>query len=440
MWWLYNLLFAIGFPLLLPHFLWRMWRRGGYGPGFWQRVGYYAPAVRRRLAARRRYWIHAVSVGEMYVALRFIAEWRAREPGAAFVISTTTSTGHAIAASHLGTDDVLIYFPADFPFIVGRVLRRLRPLALILTEGEYWPNLLRRAHAGGVPLFVINARVSARSFRGYRRLGGFFSGLMQRFALLLAQGDEDARCLLALGAVPGRVRALGTAKYDIDPAAAVDAGEVHAWLAAAGIDPAAPLLVGGSTWEGEEQALLAAYRALRAEFPALRLVLVPRHAERRVAVAADVVAAGFDCILRSAQPPQPRPAPDSTPAVFVVDSTGELTRFYAAATLIFVGKSLTQHGGQNIIEPAVQAKPILVGPHLENFPVVAADFRAAGALVQVQDAAGLEAAVRDLLRAPARRQALGAAARGVVEAKQGVMRASVDLIRAALETAAPPPA
>ncbi len=421
LWVLYQVLFAVGFTLMLPYFLFRMGRRGGYGPGFGERFARYAPAVAEKLAVGPRIWVHAVSVGEVHVALGFIREWRTRRPGARFIVSVNTPTGHGVAARHLAPDDVLVYFPLDIPPVVRRALDALRPAALVLCEGELWPNLIRACARRGIPVASINGRVSDRSFRGYRSARVFTRRVLPLFSRFCAQSAEDARRLVELGAPADRVVVVGSAKYEATVADPAAADRARHFLRAAGFPADATILVGGSTWAGEETALLDICRDLRPEFPSLRLVLVPRHAERAPGVVRELEARGVPYVRRSGGP-----APSALPEVALIDTTGELMGFYGAADLVFVGKSLTRHGGQNPIEPALWSRPTLVGPNMENFRPVVADFLEVGALRQVSDAAELAAALRELLSDPARRADLGARAGAVVRAKAGALRRTVE--------------
>lgn len=418
-WCFYNFCFAIGFSLMMPRFLWRMARRGGYARNFLQRFGRYAPETRAQLAEGGRLWIHAVSVGEVGVALRLIHELRAAKPELRFVLSTTTSTGHAVARKQLGAEIPLIYFPLDVPPVSRRVMRLIRPRALLLIENEMWPNLIRAARRQHVPVAMINARISAHSFRGYRLLRFLTARLLPQFSAFFAQGQPDADRLAALGAPVDRLHVMGSAKYDLAPVGDGGATKAREALADAGFADTRPILLGGSTWAGEETVLLDTFVALRPLIPDLALVLVPRHFERRAEVLAEIEARHLKVVCRSAM--QKLEKPD----VLLVDTTGELRNFYEVAQVIFVGKSLTQHGGQNIIEPAACAKPVLVGPNMENFESIVPDFLAAQALVQVNDAAGLRAAAARWLQNPAEAQALGARAAAVVTAKSGALHATV---------------
>lgn len=426
-WILYNALFPIAFLALLPYFLLRMRRRGGYRKDFLQRVGRYRPEVRARLAEGGRVWIHAVSVGEIYVAFRLMEELRAKDPGARFVLSVTTSTAHRIAAATLKEPDVLIYFPLDFPPIMRRILGLIRPRGVVLVECELWPNLVRLAKQRGIPVILVNGRISERSLAGYRKLRPFTRAVLRMMDLLCAQSEVDRRRLAELGAPEDRLRMVGSAKYDITGGpGSGEEGKAEAALRQAGIGADRVILLGGSTWAGEEAALLEVFRDLRSKHPRLALVLVPRHAERREEVLREIAERGLS-VLRRSEMREGAPAPVTPPDVLLVDTTGELRSFYAAASIIFVGKSLTRRGGQNFIEPAMCGKPVVVGPHLENFPGVAEDFAAAGAFVQVQDAAGLRAAVDALADDAGKRSELGLRARRVVADRAGAIRKTAEL-------------
>ena len=424
LWWFYNALFVVGFLLLLPRFLWRMQRRGGYRRDFMQRLGSYKPEARARLTEGGWVWIHAVSVGEIMVALKLVETLRARHPSLKFLISTTTSTAHAIGRERLGPADALIYFPLDLPWIIRRVLDQIRPSALILIEAEFWPNLLREAARRGIPKILVNGRISENSQRGYRKLRIFTREIFPLFEALCVQSEADRARLIELGARPETLHVMHSAKYETaerDPEAETRAGTL---LEQAGFGGNRPMLLGGSTWPGEEQALLDAYRGLREGFPDLRLVMAPRHVERTLAVLDEIHAAGFSFVRRS----QISGPVERQVDVFVLDTTGELSAFYAHASVIFVGKSLCSHGGQNIIEPAVCGKAIVVGPHMENFPVVMQDFLAAKALRQVKNSGELVAAVRDLLSNPETGAAIGERAARLVQEKSGAIGATADLL------------
>ena len=430
-WWVYNLVFPLAFAFLLPHFIYRMLRRGGYARDFGQRFGRYAAAAAAQLdAPGRPVWIQAVSVGELAVAFSFMEEVRRRDKAVRFVVTTNTSTGHALAVAKIQPPDVALYFPIDVPWVMARVLRRIRPSAVVLVENEMWPNLIRHARRQGIPSIMINGRISEHSFRGYRKIRFLTRRLLPEIRWFCVQSAADRDRLLALGAPAERLEITGSAKYDIAPTPPTAEVRARALLAKIGVKPGQPVLVGGSTWDGEEAALLDIAAAARAVHPGLMLVLVPRHAERRDEVLAEIRQRGLGVVQRS-EFPDGSAAPAQRPDVLLVDTTGELRGFYAAADLVFVGKSLTQTGGQNPIEPAKDGKAIVTGPHLENFAAVAQDFREARAFAQAGDAAELKALILDLLGNPAERARLGRAAAELVARQAGATRLMADRVLSA---------
>lgn len=434
-WFFYNILFALVYMAMMPYFLMRMWRRGGYGNGFMQRFGRYAPDVANRLK-ELRLWIHAVSVGEILVALKFIELYRAAVPGIAFILSTTTSTGHALARKRLNDRDVLIYFPVDFPWITRRVLQKMNLQGLILTEGELWPNLIRALAKRKIPLAIINGRLSDKSYRGYRKMAAFARPLLKEFSVVCMQSHGEADRMNELGVAAGRLQVMGNAKYDVVDTKSADPQKIRSLFDAAGFPSDAVVVLGGSTWAGEEKILVEIYRALQPSIPHVRLVLVPRHVERAEAILAELKDLGVSSMRRSQCPAQGTipVAGQGLPPVLLVDTTGELQGLYAGADVIFVGKSLTQHGGQNIIEPAQYGKAVIVGPNMENFMGVMDDFLSANALIQVRDRAQLEVVIRRLLDNPGERQVLGERAGRVVAAHRGVLPETVRIVRAAFQS------
>jgi len=435
-WTCYNILFALIFPLLLPRFLWRMKKRGGYARDFSQRIGRYSDDVLLRLGGEPRVWVHAVSVGELYVALRLMQQWRAREPGITFALTTTTSTAYGIAQREVKDPDVVLYFPVDFPPVMKKAFEVIEPRALVLVEVELWPNLIRMAKARGIPVLLVNGRLSDRSFRRYGRIRMLTQRILPLFDLIGVQSEEDRRRFIAIGAPPERVMHFGSAKYDVAMAAplqeSADSLEV---LRAAGIQPDQLILLGGSTWEGEEEAMVDLYRGLKTRYRNLALVLAPRHVERVPVILETLKPKVGKIVRRSAVKMKPSILPASPPDVFLIDTTGELKHFYAHADVIFVGKSLTQHGGQNIIEPALYAKPVVVGPHMENFLSIMDDFLAAKAVIQVRDLQGLRRAIDDLMCSPEKRRVMGDAARRVVETNSGSLDQFLDHLIAESESA-----
>jgi 3-deoxy-D-manno-octulosonic-acid transferase len=421
-WMIYNLLFPVLFLVMLPYFLLRMCRRGGYAKGFMQRLAVYDAGLKARLGETARVWVHAVSVGETYVALRFMEEWRLVQPDIAFVMTVNTSTAHTLAAKALNKADVLVYFPVDFTWVIRRVLNVLKPRMLVLTECEFWPNLIRMSQARGIPVMLINGRMSDRSFKGYHRYRWLFTPLLRMVNHLCVQGPQDQERYLALGAAPDRVQTTGSAKYDV---ALKEPGKLEtaaAILASARMAAGDMILLGGSTWPGEEAVLLDYYVQAKSRYPDLKLVLVPRHAERRDEVVSLIEKRGLKFAQRSKGGAD---AAGEAPGVLLVDTTGELKHLYTVATVIFIGKSLTQHGGQNIIEPAVCGRPVVVGPNMENFADIVREFKAAEALIQMGTEAELRNTLDQLLADTIMRATYGARAAALVSKNRGSIKATV---------------
>ncbi|MBR2837662.1 MAG: 3-deoxy-D-manno-octulosonic acid transferase [Kiritimatiellae bacterium] len=428
-WLVYNLLFAAAYPFLLPGFLVRMLRRGGYAKRFGDRFALYPRGLfgegRALFDSHAPYrpgpegfvWIHAVSVGEVQVAGQLMREWRAAEPGVRFCFSTTSSTGWRVAEREVAPGDVLIYNPLDFPNFVKSALRTVRPRAVVLTESEIWPNFIRTARRFGIPLFLVNARVSDRSAPRYRLARWWFADVFASFSRIFAQSALDSDRLAAAGAPPGVLEVTGSFKFDAARRNEAKEAEMREWVGAGRV------LLGGSTWPGEDAALLDAYAAALKAAPDLRLVIAPRHFEKADAVEGNIRRAGFECVRRS-RGDAPRPG-----AVFLADTTGELMGLYGIADVVFVGKSLCAHGAQNMIEPCLCGKPTVVGPNTENFRPVMSDLRAAGAIAEVRDAAELARKVAELV---ADDGGLGGRAAAAVERRRGVVAKCVAEMREAL--------
>lgn len=435
-WILYNVFFAIGYALMTPHFLLRMKKRGGYRAHFGERFGRYDEETARRLAEKPRVWIHAVSVGEANIAKQFVVAMRRLDPSFSCVLSTTSSTGRAEIDKIVGADDIAIYFPLDFPPCVRRCLDTVNAKALLITETEFWPNILRAARRRGLPLMLLNGRVSDHSAPKYRKLKFFFGPALSCFDKLLAQSDLDRDRLVAAGAPADRILVTGSVKFDITPPPAEKIEKAKETLAFADIVPGRDtILLGGSTWPGEELAMLEAWRAARAKHPSIRLAICPRHFEKGAEIAQALEKAGASVIRRSqCKPGESRPAaPAAEPPVLLVDTTGELFALYSQADLVFVGKTLDPHiGGQNMIEPASFGKAVLCGPHTENFKPVMSIFRKAGAIREVADAGELLRAVVELLDDADARRRMGENADRTVNASRGALAQSVEAIRGLL--------
>ncbi|MBQ7667367.1 MAG: 3-deoxy-D-manno-octulosonic acid transferase, partial [Kiritimatiellae bacterium] len=426
-WFFYNLLFAVAYAAMMPKFLLRMRKRGGYKAHFAERFGRYDPDVARKLAERKRLWIHAVSVGEANLAGLIVKELRRRGgDGVSFVLSTTSSTGRAVMEKLAGPDDVVIYLPLDFPVCVKRAVRAVNASVLVLAESEFWPNLLRALAAKGTPIVLANGRISDKSAPGYRKLRFFFRPVFRLFSAMLVQSPLDRDRLAAAGADPGQITVTGSVKFDVEPPGAEALARVASMLESCGVSAAdEKILLGGSTWPGEEIALARAWRELAPDFGDLRLVLVPRHAERAAEVVQALEAEGFRAVRASECAREEGPSGRRKDEIVIVDFTGVLFPAYSFAHVVFVGKTLPPNeGGQNMIEPCSFGKPVVCGPHTENFVPVMAALRRENAVIEIESQERLAPAIRELLESGETRSALGKRAESAVARSRGALAAT----------------
>jgi len=423
----YNILFVIFFWLSAPYYIWKMRRRGNWRAGLGERFGRYSPEFKAALAGGPVLWLHAVSVGEAGVCLQLLGELEPRLPGWRFAVSTTTSTGMGELQRRLPARIARFYYPVNLSGVIRRALDAIQPRALILVESELWPNLLWQAQDRGTPVFLVNARVSDRSWRGYRRFAFLFRPIFEKFRGIGGQSPGEAARLAQLGFPETAVRVTGNMKFDAAKLDGSSGLDVRGMLRQIGVNNTARLLVAGSTHAGEEAVLAKMLPRLRARFPDLFLILVPRHFERAAAVGKKLDKCGVKFIRRTDITPETRLAPGQVECL-LVNSTGELKSFYEQAALVFVGKSLKARGGQNPIEPAALGKAMVFGPQMQNFASIARAFLAGQGAIQVRTAAELEQALAQLLADDALRARLGENARRVFQDNLGATRRTVDMI------------
>lgn len=429
---LYNILFLIGFSFCAPYYAWKMWRRGNWQEGFSQRFGQFSAKVKQALTNRHVVWIHAVSVGEVNIATQLIWAMQHRLPNMKIVVSTTTATGMAELKKKLPTHVQKIYYPIDRHSYVKRAILGMHPAAIVLVEAEIWPNFLWVAGDFEIPTFLINARLSERSYRGYKRYGFLFRRFFAAFRGVGCQNEADAARLRELGCAPEVTHVVGNMKFDAAKLEERHVLDVRRLLAQLGVPATARLLVAGSTHAGEEGILAGVYQRLRARFPDLFLVVVPRHFERGKEAGRDIAAQGVRFVYRKEVTPTTQFKPGEVDCL-LVNTTGELRHFYEHASVIFVGKSLTAKGGQNPIEPGALGKPMVFGPNMQNFESVAKAFVEEKGAIQVQDADGLEQALAGLLSDPDRGLALGINALKVVRANLGAIERTIDMLVSVLD-------
>ena len=407
---LYNLLFFPLLLILLPGYLLRMVRRGGYKEKAGQRFGRFDSNTLKRIGTGRL-WIHASSVGEVGIALKFIATYRSLHPESRFLLSVTTSTGLAIAEKQASDFLEVIANPVDFPLLTGALVRRFHPSSLLFVEADLWPNRVDVARKLGIPVILINARLSERSARRFRHARAFTAPFFNSLSRILITEPEDRKRWLTLGVRPELLQLTGNIKYDTSLPQHFPPLTLHPEL---GWDLHDPLFLAASTHEGEEAEIARAYQLARQKIPALRLLIAPRHVEHCATIAVTLRAQGLSFTLRSET---------TSPAeVLLLDTTGELSRLYPLASVAFVGKSLTcsvNHGGQNMIEPLQAGTPVLIGPHTGNFEPLATRLCEAGAALRVTDAESIASSLHTLLSDPSRRTASLLSASKVLTHHQG---------------------
>jgi tetraacyldisaccharide 4'-kinase len=432
---LYRFLQGLGLQALIFYFLFRGLRNGGYWRSLPQRFGFLPRSFRQ--TGPGAIWLHAVSVGEILACVELLRGLRTRFPQTAVFVSTSTLAGRAMAGEKLaGLAHGVFYAPVDYVFAVRRVLRALRPSVVAVAETEIWPNLIREVKRTGAGLTIVNGRISDRALPRYLRFRWFFRAVLPAVDSVLAQSDAMRDRFLALGAPAGRVQTGGNLKYDFSALAADPGSPVAAWIdqlrpaqvwiAASTMPPAEPGDV------DEDDAVLDAFREAARSHPDLALILAPRKPERFDVAARKLEAAGIGYVRRSAlgwqeaDDEKRSSAPLAPARVLLLDTIGELSGLFALADVVFMGGTLARRGGHNILEPALFGKPVIAGPHMENFQAIADDFRAAAAYVEIGQAAELAGAVERVLEDPG---PIGQRALACAEARRGAAARAVAEIR-----------
>ncbi|MFO7821274.1 MAG: 3-deoxy-D-manno-octulosonic acid transferase [Lentisphaeria bacterium] len=422
----YNLLFPFLFVLYLPMFVSKLIRRGGSRRHFAERFGLFSADRKSELAALQKpIWIHAVSVGEAVAACTFIRKWHERDPHLQFVLSTTTTTGHAIAEKKLPSSACLIYCPLDFYPFVRRTLKLLQPAMLVIFEVEIWPNLVSLTANRGIPVALVNARMSDKSARGYAKHKWLFGKLFRRFSIFCTQSREDAERIRRVVGDDVPVYECNTMKFDqvVSPDETPDPTILDKVFGAV----PRTTWVAASTHAGEEAMVVRIFKKLAPDLSGLKMVLVPRHHERTAEVERIMKENGLSYArftdLKSGD------GKGEPVECLLVNTTGELMQFMAMADIIYMGKTMAGNsGGHNIIEPAILGKPVVHGPHMENFRLVIEAFRKASATLEVNDPGELEAAIRELYADEEKRLQLGRTAQKVVEQSRGTISRTLDLL------------
>jgi 3-deoxy-D-manno-octulosonic-acid transferase len=415
---IYSALLAAGLLVSLPYWLLQRLRHGKYRAGLGERLG----RIPQRLVvqpAQPAIWVHAVSVGEVVAISGLVAELTKRFSRHRVVISTTTDTGQKLARTRFGAENVF-YFPLDFAFAIRPYLRLLQPELIVIAETEFWPNFLRLAHASGAKIAIVNARISDRSLPGYQRFRRLLTGVLRHVDLFLTQTAADSLRLGEIGAPVARVRVTGNLKFDVPaPAPPPIIASLRASFQQA---TTSPVIVCGSTVDGEESLLLQAFMNVLASHPHAVMILAPRHPERFGEVAELLEHLGIRFWRRSLWSGDP-----IVGGILLIDRIGELAALYALADVAFVGGSLVPRGGHNIIEPAANGVAIVVGTHTENFRDIVNLFQAQDA-VRVVGPAELPLTFMELISSPAERIALGRRAGETLRAQMGATQRTMQAL------------
>jgi 3-deoxy-D-manno-octulosonic-acid transferase len=422
---LYSLAWMAVLAITAPWWLWKMATTGKYREGLAERLGTVPARLFSAGDTRPAIWIHAVSVGEVIAISGLVRELRTQVLEYRVVISTTTRTGQQIARERFGAENVF-YYPLDFAFAVRPYLRALRPQLFVLAETEFWPRMLHETRKAGIPVAVVNARISDRSYPRYLRLRVLWKRILRGISIALAQAEEDVARLQAIGIPAERIKLGGNLKYDVRP----NPSSAVVKLIREALPEGAKLLVCGSTLEGEEQLLLNAWPRLTADNPDLRIILAPRHPERFAAVASLLDQNGINWSRRSEWKSSSRPIFEAG-SVLLLDSIGELAPIYSLATVAFIGGSMIPAGGHNPLEPAQFGVPILMGPHYENFGEIVEKLKA-GQAIRIVEPAELSAVLLTMLREESTSRTMGDRAREVFQAEAGATGRAVEALLALL--------
>ncbi|HYE37827.1 lipid IV(A) 3-deoxy-D-manno-octulosonic acid transferase [Methylocaldum sp.] len=412
---IYSALFYFLTPIILGRLFWRGRKLPGYSQRWLERLAIYDSESEPGVI-----WFHAVSVGEAEAAFPLIRAIKNRFPTQTILVTATTPTGSARIKEVLGDTARHVYLPYDLPDCVDRFIRHYNPVLAIVLETEIWPNLYHACGERGIPLAIVNGRLSERSARGYLRLRSLTQGSLSCVRLIAAQTSEDARRYIAIGANPNSVVVAGNIKFDIElPVEALErAGALRSALFGR-----RPIFIAGSTHPGEESQILTAFSALQRQFPELLLLLAPRHPHRIGDVIAECKKMGLTTRLRS----ENKPAEESVD-VFLLDTLGELRCFYAASDVAFVGGSLVPIGGHNMLEPAVAGLPVLFGPHIFNFAEIGCKLKESGGGIEVKNTEELALWAGRLLSNESLRSEIGRNGKRFVSSNQGAVQRAVELL------------
>ena len=420
---LYNILMVLVAVIGLPFFAFRFIREGRFRERLRHNLGFFPPETLAKIAGRSPVWFQAASVGEVVAASSIIREFKLQVPEVPVLISSGTISGYDMAQRIIPEADAIIFYPPDLPGLPDRIVRMVQPRAYVPVETELWPNFIRSARRRSVPVVMVNGRIGERSVEHYRQLRRMFTTMLNTVELFCMQSTIDAQYVIRLGADPHKVIVTGNTKYDQNYSQVTDS-EKFVFRRELGFSDTDKIIIAGSTHRGEEEILLEVLREVRSMFPAVKMLLAPRDIPRSESIAEMIRRQGFSVELRSRMA-----AVQTDINVVVLDTIGELGRFYSFADLVFIGGSLVSHGGHNILEPAAQGKPIIVGPHMFNFKATYALFSARGACATVLDGQELAKKMIELLKDQASAEKMGREAAMIVAENQGAAIRTVEHLK-----------
>jgi len=432
---IYNLFLTIFAVFIIPFCL----LKRKYRAGFRQRMGFYPPLSKEK---EKNIWIHAVSVGEVIASASLIKGLKKMYPGCKIILSTVTAAGKRIAKEKIPDADFVIYFPFDFSLTVKRAFDSIAPAVCIIMETELWPNFLREANLRGIPVAVVNCRISEKSFGGYKKIRLFMKKVLKNVALFNVQTEDDRKRIIELGAVENNVRVCGNIKYDHE-FKSIEAEKIEEIKKTIGIENNDKILIAGSTHPGEEDVILDLYLNVLRSHPDLRLIIAPRHIERAGEVE-EIVRRKWLVSMKKTELSNPPQSPlykrgeegEGRP-IIILDTIGELSFMYSIADIVFVGGSLVPHGGQNILEPAFYKKPVLFGKYMMNFQEIAKEMVLSGGGIQVENWDGLKKEVEGLLNDGKRMKEMGENGYGVIMRNRGALLRNLELIGDMIKSSSP---
>ena len=401
MYWIYNVLLIFYWIGLIPVILYRLAFEDGFYERIKQSAGYMPATLLKKIEGRRAIWIHAASVGEIVATSPLVKEIKREFPEAVVVVSVVTATGHAMAHRIIPEAEGIIFFPLDLPYLTRKILHIIKPIAILLVETEIWPNFLRIAESEKIPVMMVNGRISDRSMKRYRYISAFTREMLSSIERFCMQSNFDAEYIAQLGANPDEITVTGNMKYD-QTYATVSEEEKQALLDEFGFGHNHPIIVAGSTHKGEDEAVFESFKQVLVEYPNARLLIAPREIYR-----------GHDVVL---------------------DTIGELGRFYSLGDIIFVGGSLVKTGGHNILEPAAHGKPIIVGPHMFNFKEIFNLLHSRHACEQVKNQKDLTTMILHLCKHPELAKEMGQNCLDIIRENRGATRRNTQELRQLFES------